>query len=55
MSRSDRNVSKIPSVAFIWDQFAPYHMDRCEAAARRLRGQAKVFGIEIASASDEYA
>lgn len=44
-----------PRVAVVWLQFGPYHMDRCEGAARVLGAAADVFGIEVASASDEYA
>lgn len=42
------------SIAFVWGQFGPYHMDRCEAAGRDLH-PAAVVGIEVASASDYYA
>ncbi len=44
-----------PVIAFVWGQFGPYHMDRCEAAAEGLRGIASVVGIEVAGASDYYA
>lgn len=43
------------SVALVWAQFAAYHMDRCEAVARRLAGRCLVQGIEIATTSDSYA
>lgn len=42
-------------VALIWAQFAAYHVDRCEAAARRLAGRADVLAIEVASKSQTYA
>lgn len=39
----------------MWEQFAPYHVDRCAAVAARLQGRAKVLGIEIAPSSQRYA
>ncbi len=42
-------------VAFVWAQFGPYHMDRCEAAAAALGPEREVIGIEVAAASDDYA
>ncbi|MBV9522173.1 MAG: glycosyltransferase [Alphaproteobacteria bacterium] len=32
----------------MWNRFGPYHVDRCAAAAERLRGRYRVYGIEIA-------
>lgn len=43
------------SVAFVWKQFAPYHVDRCAAAARALGPTSPVLGIEIAAGSSAYA
>lgn len=43
-----------PRVAILFTQFAPYHLDRIEAAARRLAGRAEVVAIECASASETY-
>jgi glycosyltransferase involved in cell wall biosynthesis len=42
-------------IALVWEQFAPYHVDRCEAVARRLEGRATVTCIELASGSRRYA
>lgn len=42
-------------VAFVWDQFSPYHVDRCEHVAHALRERVEVFGLEIASRSNLYA
>jgi len=42
-------------IALVWEQFAPYHVDRCEAVARRLEGRAAVTCIELASGSRRYA
>jgi glycosyltransferase involved in cell wall biosynthesis len=39
----------------VWAQFAAYHVDRCEAVARRLAGRAEVIAVEIASSSRTYA
>ncbi len=44
----------LPRVAILFTQFAPYHLDRIEAAARRLDGRAGVVAIECASASSTY-
>lgn len=43
-------------ICFVWIQFGPYLMDRCEAAAAALPGR-EVIGVEIAarSARHEYA
>jgi len=45
----------LPRIALVWSQFAPYHVDRCEAVGRRLAGNAEVLAIEVASASETYA
>jgi L-malate glycosyltransferase len=42
-------------VAFVWDQFSPYHVDRCEHVAHTLGNKIKVIGIEFASKSSLYA
>jgi len=44
-----------PKVALVWSQFAPYHVDRCEAVARRLGDRAELLAVEIASSSQAYA
>lgn len=44
----------LPRVAILFTQFAPYHLDRIEAAARRLAGRAEVVAIECAPASRTY-
>jgi glycosyltransferase involved in cell wall biosynthesis len=41
-------------VGFVWDQFSPYHVDRCEHVAHALRERVEVFGLEIASGSNLY-
>jgi glycosyltransferase involved in cell wall biosynthesis len=40
-------------IAFVWETFGPYHMDRCEACAHEL-GDYDITGIEITSRSDVY-
>jgi glycosyltransferase involved in cell wall biosynthesis len=42
-------------VAFVWDQFSPYHVDRCEHVAYTLRDRVEVIGLEFASRSNLYA
>lgn len=44
-----------PTVGLVWCQFAPYHMDRCEAAGAALANEATVLAIEMATASRTYA
>ena len=46
---------KTPTIALLWSQFAAYHVDRCEAVARRLEGRAEVLAVEVASSSALYA
>lgn len=41
-------------LGFVWEQFGPYHMDRCEAVGRHLGDAYEVIGLEIASASHTY-
>jgi glycosyltransferase involved in cell wall biosynthesis len=48
-------LKQAPTVALLWTQFGPYHVDRCEAVARALEGRAEIVGCEIASASTTYA
>lgn len=45
----------LPSLAVVWGQFGPYHRDRCEGAALRLRGLYRVVGMEIAQGNALYA
>ena len=42
-------------VGILFAQFAAYHVDRIEAAARRLAGRAEVIAVEVAQASQTYA
>ena len=42
------------SVAFVWENFGPYHIDRLEAVARELSGRYRVVGIEIGGSSVAY-
>lgn len=46
---------KLPVVGLLWTQFSAYHIDRLEAASRRLDGQARVLAVEITSGSRTYA
>ncbi len=43
------------TVALVWAQFAAYHIDRCEAVARRLQGRAQLIAVEVATTSADYA
>jgi glycosyltransferase involved in cell wall biosynthesis len=42
-------------VALLFAQFAAYHIDRCQAVARRLDGWAEVLAVEVATSSATYA
>ena len=42
-------------IVFVWDNFGPGHVDRCEAVAAHLGPAAAVVGIELASQSHTYA
>ncbi|MGI8943745.1 MAG: glycosyltransferase family 4 protein [Qipengyuania sp.] len=50
-----REGGKLPQVAVLFTHYAPYHVDRVEAAARRLEGRARVLAVETADSSREYA
>lgn len=43
------------TVALVWAQFAAYHIDRCEAVARRLQARAQIIAVEVATTSADYA
>ena len=45
----------LPKVALVWAQFAPYHIDRCNAVGERLAGRADVLAVEVATTSQDYA
>lgn len=42
-------------VALLFAQFAAYHVDRCQAVARRFEGRAEVLAVEVATTSATYA
>ena len=44
-----------PRVALLFAQFAAYHIDRCDAVARRLDGRCDVLAVEVATRSATYA
>ena len=52
--KDGRGEGGLPKVAILFTHFAPYHIDRIEAAAARLKGRARVLGVECASAEDTY-
>ncbi len=41
-------------LGFVWEQFGPYHMDRCEAVSKHLGDAFEVIGLEIAGSSRTY-
>ena len=43
------------TIGLVWAQFAAYHIDRCEAVARRFEGRATVLAVEVATTSSDYA
>jgi glycosyltransferase involved in cell wall biosynthesis len=44
-----------PSIGILFEQFAAYHVDRCEAAAARLQGRFRTLAVEVATSSTVYA
>ena len=46
---------RVLSIGLVWPQFAAYHVDRCEAVARRLAGRAEVLAVELVTTSVGYA
>jgi glycosyltransferase involved in cell wall biosynthesis len=42
------------TIVFVWEQFGPYHIDRCSAVAKELGGSYKIVGIEIAETSPSH-
>ena len=43
------------TIGLVWAQFAAYHIDRCEAVARRFQGRGTVLAVEVATTSSDYA
>lgn len=41
-------------LVFVWENFGPMHMDRCEALAKRFAGRRNVVGIEMVGVSSVY-
>jgi glycosyltransferase involved in cell wall biosynthesis len=42
------------TLVFVWDNFGPMHIDRCEAVANYFKGVRSVVGIELVAASETY-
>ena len=42
-------------IAVLFAQFSAYHIDRCQAVARRFSGRAEVLAVEVATSSATYA
>jgi glycosyltransferase involved in cell wall biosynthesis len=42
-------------IALLFAQFSAYHIDRCQAVARRFEGRAEVLAVEVATSSTTYA
>jgi L-malate glycosyltransferase len=42
------------SLVFVWDNFGPMHIDRCETLTKQFAGRRKVVGIEMAGRSSIY-
>ena len=55
MSGTDPQDRRKPRIGILFAQFAAYHVDRIEAAARVLHGRAEVVAVEVAQASATYA
>lgn len=46
---------RLPRIALLFAQFSAYHVDRCEAVARRMTGRCEVLAVEVATTSETYA
>jgi len=44
----------LKKIVFVWDNFGPLHVDRCDATAESVAGKIEVVGIELASKSKVY-
>lgn len=44
-----------PAIAFVWENFGPYHIDRLDAVASSLDEAYRVIGVEIAGSSATYS
>ena len=42
-------------IGLLFAQFSAYHIDRCQAVARRFAGRAEVLAVEVATSSTTYA
>ena len=42
-------------MAIVWDQFSPYHLDRCRQLAADLRSSSRVIGIQTCPRSSSYS
>jgi glycosyltransferase involved in cell wall biosynthesis len=42
-------------LVFVWENFGPMHVDRCEAVAEHFAGRRNVIGVEIGGLSNIYA
>lgn len=50
-----RSNKEIKTLAFLWNTFGPYHIDRVEAVHRHLSERVAVIGIELTPTSTTYA
>ena len=55
MSTAPDHGQRLPAIAFMWEQFSAYHIDRLEACAKAFAGRRRIIGIEVASRSRTYA
>ena len=55
MVADPHSIARLPRIGILFAQFAAYHVDRIETAARLLAGRAKVIAVEVAQASATYA
>jgi glycosyltransferase involved in cell wall biosynthesis len=42
-------------LVFMWDNFGPLHLDRCNAIGKRFDGRHQVIGLELAGRSEVYS
>jgi L-malate glycosyltransferase len=46
---------RTPALVFVWENFGPMHIDRCEAVAAHFAGTRRVIGIELFATSATYS
>jgi len=54
INRNLVSTDSVGPIVFVWDNFGPMHVDRCEAVAEHFTSRRAVIGIELSAVSDVY-